>query len=162
MVEIRSQKCQGAVGNCRPDVTSRGCPRCRPTRKAGETEQGKARTRKLMKKSSNRLDVGWSPHEARARRTQQGPYVLLTKTTTKKRNKKKQGNKRIETESKKYKKERKTRKKKKKMQVKTERPKKDLKTGRVKDRPEEKVKRRCNRKVEPGGTRTFFLLRIAP
>ena len=36
-----------AVG---PKKKSRGYPRCRPMRKAGETEQGKARTRKLMKK----------------------------------------------------------------------------------------------------------------
>ena len=40
--KIRNKKLQGAAGNCRSDVTSRDYRRCRPMRKAGETEQGKA------------------------------------------------------------------------------------------------------------------------
>ena len=105
------------------------------------------------------LDVGRSPHEARARRTQLSPYVFLTKTKTKKGNKearKEKKQKKPRLEEKKKRKEEKKRKQGIPKYQKTERP-EDRLTRRPNERPQEKEKRRYYRKVDPGGTITLYL-----
>ena len=87
--------------------------------------------------AGNRLDLGRSPHEARARRTQQGPYEFLTKTKRKKGTKE-QG------------------KKEKKERRKQEEGRKN-KDRRPKTAPNKRKKRRFNRKVDPGGTIALFV-----